>query len=522
MKRRTKILAAALLCTSIFSGCGNGNTASQPSSGENGNTAVSVGEKHLNVAMFWVSTSLDPADGYNGWVLSRIGAGETLVKLDENAELEPCIAESWEQTDDYTWVFRIREGVTFTNGKAVDAQACLDAIQRAFEVNSRAAEYFQLDSMTAEGQTLTIKTVTPTGAIVHNLCEPLFTIVDTDADEDTLDNAPVCTGPYVVSSFKPEVEVQLTQNADYWDGTPGLDSLSILSVPDSDSRVLAMQSGEADLTTTIDNTNLSLFSDPSAYTVYETIGPRTNVVYMNNARPLLREKEIRQAISYAVDKETYASLIGCEPAVGLYSTALACGRGLTDTYAYDPDQANALLDALGLLDTDGNGIREKDGADMVLEYYIAADHGSSDSTIIAQAIQSDLQKVGIGVTLVQTENMSDIRSAGQYDFCSANDSTAPTADPEIFLVQHYLTGGSSNYQNYSNSGVDEKIDSLLTTFDTDARQELAKEISQDILDDAGSLYIGYIYGNTVTSAKVQGAQQFPIDYYIITKDITIQ
>ena len=105
--------------------------------------------------------------------------------------------------------------------------------------------------------------------------------------------------------------------------------------------------------------------------------------------------------------------------------------------------------------------------------------------------------------------MSDVRASGNYDFCSANDSTAPTADPEIFLVQHYMSGGSSNYQNYSNSEVDQLIETLVGTFDPDQRQQQAREISQMILDDAGSLYIGYIYGNTVTSSRVSGAAQFP-------------
>lgn len=224
----------------------------------------------------------------------------------------------------------------------------------------------------------------------------------------------------------------------------------------------------------------------------------------------------------AVDKDTYAELIGCAPATGLYSTALACGQQVEDVYPYDPQQAGEILDSLGYLDTDGDGQREADGKNIQLQYYIAADHGSADSTIIAQAVQSDLIKVGINVQLIQTENMSDVRASGNYDFCSANDSTAPTADPEIFLVQHYLTGGSSNYQNYSNPEVDQLIEALASTFDPDQRQQQAGDISRKILEDAGSLYIGYIYGNTVTSSRVSGAVQFPIDYYIITKDITIK
>ena len=533
MKKKNLGFLSLLLAAFLLGSCGNtsGSSSSEASASSAENTSSEISDSdadgghlggHLNVAMFWVSTGLDPADGYNGWVLSRIGAGETLVRLDQNAEAEPAIAESWEQTDDNTWVFHIREGVTFSNVKPVDAAACKASIERAFSINSRAEEYFTLDSIEADGQTLTIHTAAPTGAIVHNLCEPLFTIVDTSVDEETMDTAPVSTGPYVVTAYSPETSVELVRNDSYWDGTPGLSTISVFAVPDSDARVLAMQSGEADLTTTIDNTNLSLFSDESRYTVSLTLGPRTNVVYYNNARPLLSDADFRRAVSCAADTATYAGLIGCAPGSGLYSEALACGRNVENPYAYNPDMAAELLNNLGYVDTDGDGIREADGENISLEYYIAADHGSSDSAIIAQAFQTDLKKVGIGVELIQTENMSDIRSAGQYDFCSANDSTAPTADPEIFLVQHYLSGGSANFENYKNTEVDGMIEELTHIFDPDERQLKAREISETILSDAASLYVGYIYGNTVTTANVKGALQFPIDYYIITKDITIE
>ena len=224
MKKKNLGFLSILLAAFLLGSCGNtsGSSSSETSasSAENTSSETSVSSAsgldasggHLNVAMFWVSTGLDPADGYNGWVLSRIGAGETLVRLDQNAEAEPAIAESWEQTDDNTWVFHIREGVTFSNGKPVDAAACKASIERAFSINSRAEEYFTLDSIEADGQTLTIHTAAPTGAIVHNLCEPLFTIVDTSVDEETMDTAPVSTGPYVVTAYSPETSVELVRS----------------------------------------------------------------------------------------------------------------------------------------------------------------------------------------------------------------------------------------------------------------------------------------------------------------------
>ena len=90
-KRISAAILSACLAAAAFTGC-SGGTAAEPTV-----STTAASSDVLRVAMFWVSTTLDPADGYNGWVLSRIGAGETLVRLDENAELTGCIAESWEQ-----------------------------------------------------------------------------------------------------------------------------------------------------------------------------------------------------------------------------------------------------------------------------------------------------------------------------------------------------------------------------------------------------------------------------------------
>ncbi|MDD3368782.1 MAG: ABC transporter substrate-binding protein [Lachnospiraceae bacterium] len=526
-KRIISFLLAIVLCMGMATGCGNNDhTGTQTEGNEAGEQSVSAenvsDEKHLNVALFWVSTSVDPAMNYDGWVLSRVGAGETLVRLNMEAEPEACLADSWEQTDENTWVFHIREGVTFSNGKGVTAEACKNAIERAFTRNVRATEYFNPVSIEADEQTLTIRTQEPCGALLNNLCEPLFSIIDTEAKEETIAYAPVCTGPYIITEYVPDVKVELVKNENYWDGEPGLDSITVTQVADSDSRVLALQSEEVDLTNTVDNSSLELFRDESKYEIHETIGPRTNVVYMNRDNKFLSELAIRQAISYSIDRDTYAGLIGGEKGVGIYSTALACGEGITDTYTYDPEKAGEVLDAAGFTDTDGDGIREKDGEPIILDYYLAADHGSSDAAIIAQAIQSDVGKVGIQIHLVQTENMADIKDSRTFDLCSANDSTAPTADPEVFLIQHYLTGGAGNYTYYTDEKTDAMIRELSSTFGTEERQDKAREISQRILDDATCLYVSYITGNTVNTTKVKNVEQFPIDYYVITKDITME
>ena len=218
----SKIAAIAMAFTmacGILSGCGGSQSAKTADSAANQTTESAEGQtkgtqeaedgKHINVAFFWIASDLDPANNYNGWVLSRLGVGESLVKLNDELKVEACLADSWENVDETTWKFHIREGVMFSNGKAVDAEAVKASIERAISMNDRAAEYLKIDSMEADGQDLTIKTTEANAALLNNLVEPVFDIIDTTESEETIQTAPVCTGPYVVSGFTPEQTVTL-------------------------------------------------------------------------------------------------------------------------------------------------------------------------------------------------------------------------------------------------------------------------------------------------------------------------
>ena len=164
----------------------------------------------------------------------------------------------------------------------------------------------------------------------------------------------------------------------------------------------------------------------------------------------------------------------------------------------------------------------ENGQEIILNYYESADHGSADANIIAQSMQSEAKKIGIKIKLNQVENVNDIKAAGTFDLCSANDSSAPTGDPETFIQQRYLSTGSSNTGRYKNANLDNLIQQFSTIYDLKQRQQLAIQASEMILDDAANIYVSYVPLNTVTSSKVKGAICHPVDYYMITKDIDLK
>lgn len=491
------------------------------------NHSASGGQKHINAAFFWISANLDPAADYNGWVTSRLGIGETLVRLNDALKLEPCLADTWENTDETTWQFHIRDNVTFSNGNPVTAESVKAALERAVSKNDRAAEYLKIASMEADGQTLTIRTAEPNASLLSSLSEPVFDIIDLSAGEDNAGTNPVGTGPYKLASFLPERRAELLKNEYYWNGEPGLDSITVSQIADSDARVMALQSGETDLTNTIDHTSLTLFEGNPDYSVSTIVSPRVNVAYMNNAESSpLHAKVLRQAVSWAVNRDAYAGLIGGSAAHGLYSDAAPFGNEKLQSYGYDPEKANALLDEAGYIDRDGDGLREQpDGSKLSLRYLQAADHGSADSGILAAAVQSDLKAVGVETQILAVENLSEYQSSGNFDFYTANDNASPTGDPQLWLQTMYTGLGASGKKNLT-SFHDDKIDAIGArmnqTFDMQARYTLAQEASQVLLDDAASLFLTNASLSMVSASRVKNAVQLPADYYFITKDITVE
>lgn len=162
MKKFLSVLLAATMIPTLLTGCGgsadtqNNETQKETEVVKPAEEAKPAGEKNLRVSLYTYPTDLEPTNGYYGWGLTRMGIGETLVKFDKDLNMVPWLAESWEQKDDETWVFHIREGVKFHNGNPMTAQHCMETIQRSMDMNTRAANIANIKSMSVDGMDLTI------------------------------------------------------------------------------------------------------------------------------------------------------------------------------------------------------------------------------------------------------------------------------------------------------------------------------------------------------------------------------
>ena len=541
---RNKLIAftcAAVMACTLFAGCGSSsagnsqdlsvsqNSASvsassisketeTPAASGTGDSASTAGEKHLNAALYWFGTSLDPATEYDGWTTCRAGITETLVTVDKNYELQPLLADSWKQTDDTTWVFHIRDGVTFQDGTPVDAAACKASLERAMQVQERAVTAAKIDTIEADGQNLTIKTTEPFGAFLANLSEPLYSIIKVGDDQDYADK-PIGTGPFMVTDFTVNEKIDEVKYGGYWNGASDIDSITITCIEDDSTRGLALQSGEQDIVQRVASTDIDTFANDSDYQALNTTGARIRLLLLNQSNEALKDANVRKALADCIDYDSLVSILGSGVTVAgaPYPASAPYGYDDLDKQTYKPDEAKSLLEQAGYKDSDGDGIVDKDGKNLSLKIT----YSMGDYTTMLEAVQSMAKEAGIDIQLNLADDITESEKNKDYDILCTNWQCLSTGDPQWFLDQLYKTDGSDNSMNYSNTDLDQIISELSNTFDTDGRQKLTIDAEKILLQDTASIWLVGEKNYVVANSKVQNITPYPIDYYFIDNKLSI-
>ncbi len=477
------------------------------------------GGKHINAALYWFGTSLDPATEWDGWTTCRAGITETLVTVNENYEIVPLLSDSWEQTDDVTWKMHIREGVTFHNGKAVDAEAVKKSFERAMATQERAVTAAKIASVEADGEDVIFTTTEPFGAFLANISEPMYSVIDVDAGTDFA-SAPVATGPYMVTGFEVNTFIELEKYDGYWNGAPDVDTITVRNIEDDSTRGMALQSGEMDVVQRVAWTDLPTFEADSNFQVYNTQGARTRILVFNYQNEALQDKNVRTAFMKAINYDALVSVLGSgvAKAGAPYPASSPYGYDELDKQEYDAEGAAAALAESGYEDADGNGYVEKDGQELTL----TITYENTGYTTMLEAVQDMVKQAGIHVELQQVDSISEFQDKGNYDIVATNWQVLSTGDPQWFLDSMYKSGASSNYGNYSNPDLDAIADELAGTFDIAGREALTIEAEKVLLDDVASIYLVGENNFVVSNAKVQNVVPYPIDYYFIDNGMSIE
>ena len=294
MKKRLIALPLAALMLLSLAACG---TAPDSDTGSE--------QKILRLAASFAYPSLDAHKEYYGWYTSNYGITETLFRIDESSAIQPLLAEKAETSEDgLTWTVTLKDGIRFSNGKAVTAEMAVRNLQRAAEVNSRFAYLAEYDMAAVDERTLTITTPEVYPTMLNELASPELAVMDLDGSAD-LDNAPVATGPFVIKSFQPEGTVEVTRNESYWGGEVKLDGAVFYYMQEDEPKLMAMQNGEIDTYTSVTAAAREIFlSDPDTYQLVDIPATRLQFYILNEAT---MDDAVRAAVNLAVDCEAMAA-----------------------------------------------------------------------------------------------------------------------------------------------------------------------------------------------------------------------
>lgn len=546
-KEIVSVMMAACLFASLATGCGTANESETSSkSGSEAASVTSASEEAAGAVSksgetttdgeradlvlgattgFFGAESLDVAYNWDGWIMSIYGISENLYRLDENIEPQPWIAESVETPDENTWVFTIRDGVTFSNGKTVDAKAVKACFERTYEKNERADSTLKIKSMEADGMKFTIVTPEPNPTLLNDLCDPLLGIYDATEEPDE-ELGVSCTGPYVATSFTAMTDVKMRANENYWGGAPKADTVELKIIDDQDALDMALANGEIDLIAQETANGASKFTDTSKYTTDTVTTTRANFLSFNLKTEGLDDLAVRQAINYCIDREGYADVVYqgfATPCYGIYPDNLAFGGtdGLNLTVdSYDADKAKEILADAGYQDTDGDGILDKDGVNLSFKVLT---YSYNDNCIqLADMLQAELSQIGIELSIETQDVLDDPLASGDFDLAILNYAMAPIGTPSYFINMLFTTGASNNYGGYSNEKVDALAAEIGTTSDNDKMVSLTRELEQQVLDDMPFAFVADQQLIFVYSNKVKGVQINPTEYYLVTNTLSVE
>ena len=521
MFSKTALVAAAAILTLAVAGCG----------GSDKKAAQKSVKDTLTFATTNFCDGLEPTEAYFSWEVCRYAVGECLVKFDDKMKPSPWLAESWKMSDDkLSWTFKVRD-CKFSNGNKVTGEAVKNSIERTMKKSARARAMFKMAGISANGQEVTIKTEKPVASLPGMMGDPLFLIVDTTVDGKVnfAKEGPVCTGPYAVKSFTKDKTV-LVQNEHYWGGKAPFKNVNIVNINDPNSRAMAVQKGEVDVAVNIAPGDLQLFKDANKFNTSKISSIRSCMARFNVSKDKpLGDIKVRQALLRSLNREVYCKTLLQNTFIpGSPVLPPSVDFGFDEVKKLDKDQYNLesakqLLAEAGWKDTNGDGIVDKDGKNLELDFYYYA--GRAELPIFAEATQADAKKIGIKINLKQVDYniLDNIGKKGAYDLWITNILTLQAGDPEVYLNMYWKSNknGSNptNGSGYSNPKFDALSDQLAAEFDPAKRKALVIEMEKLIMEDSCGVVFGYPQTNMISNKTVTGAKMRSCDFYWITNEM---
>lgn len=527
-RRNFCLLMAGACCTGVLAACGSSSSSTASSSAASASAAAS-GEvrDELIFVNYRDIRDLNP-HLYAGEMYAQSILYDTLVSITADG-YEGCLAESWDISEDgRTYTFHIRPDVLFSDGEKCDANAILANFNAILENRERHTWLEMMNLLVGvsapDENTFVIEMSEPYYPMLTELgCIRPFAMISPSCmiNGSTKDgvNGHIGTGPYVLTDFVTDEYAVFERNENYWGKAPAIRKITVKVIPDNQTRIMALESGEIDLIfgkNMIDADAISQYLDSDKFTVGLSDPTSTRHIVMNTTREILGDPAVRKALQHATDRQTISDGIfyGLEqPADTLYATTVPyCNVGLKP-YEYSTETAAQILDEAGWV-LGSDKMRAKDGRQLALDLLYNSD--SVTEKTIAEYLQSEYLKLGISMTIHGEEEQSyrDNMKAGNFDMVF-NICWGMPYDPQSSLaaMRAPVYGDYAAQQGLEDKAeIDEAITKILTSTDEAERQELYKSVLTNLHEDAMYLPLTYECNKALYTSALHGVH-FGTDQY---------
>ena len=479
---------------------------SESGSAEDAASGQETGDRYGGSIVVGVQQDIDSLDPHKATAAGTkeiiFNIFEGLVKPDENGNLINAVASDYTISEDgLVYTFTLRDNVKFHNGNVVTAEDVKYSLERVSGLLDGTPLISTLSTIKSV-DILDEKTVQVTveNANTELIYSFVAAIIPAGSGEDETAD-PIGTGPFSFVSYKPQQGIVLAKNPEYWqEGLPYLDQVEFKIINSADTALLELQGGTIDF--------YAYLTDSQAQALqgsHQVISSPTNMVqalFLNNAVEPLNDVRVRQAISYALDKESINDFVGGGNGTLLSSAMLPTLKeyyvDLNDTYGTtaNVEKAKELMAEAGYAD----------GFDMEIAIVSTYEfHMQTGEVIVEQ-----LKEIGINATIKGMENSSwldEVYNGRQFDATI----TALTCDMTPgYLMNRFQTDSSKNFINFQSAEYDEIYAKAQAALDPDEKAGYYKELQKILCDQAGSVFIQAPANQTAISSKLEGYKFYPV------------
>ena len=529
---------------------GDGQTAGTEAEAEAPAPAAATGEKILSVQVGPDPETIDPAlnsvvDGGN----MLLHSFECLLAMDENGQLIPGQAESYEVPEDgLTWTFHLREGLKWSDGSDLNANDFVYSWKRVCDpmvaapyaetVLSMVEGYEKaiegdldaLQVVASDDNTLVVTLNAPCSyfgslAAFATLSPVQQATVEANGDAwATSAETYISNGPFYVSEWVPGSYIMMTKNPYYWNADAiKLDGIKWNLIEDSNAAYSAYQTGEVLMIKSVPTEEIPSLKDSADFYVDSNIG--TYYLSVNLERDAFKDAKVRKALSLAIDRDYVANTL----MQGTYSPAGSLiGAGWIDMDGKQfKDNANGGKSYIDVTNYEANLEEAKqlladagypNGEGFPTITYTTNDAGYHK--VVAEYLQQEWAKLGIDlqVDIVEWASFTPMRRNGDFDI-ARNGWVGDYSDPSNMLDLFYSTNGN-NDGKFNNADYDAAMDISRTTLDANERSQALHTAEDILMEEAGCIPVAYYNDFWLQSDKITGSWHSPYGYwYFMYADI---